>query len=383
VDAPTQVQAGVRTGIAETADEGKARSFPCGQCGADLEFNAGAQSLVCPYCGHAQALSVQPDAVIVERDLPAMLDQLARQRAQKASPGNAGAQRKEVRCRACGATVSFDATLTSDACSFCASPIQLDDVHDSPERIVVDGVLPLLVAKERAAAALRAWIESRWFAPSDFKRTCVQGRFESVYLPFWTFDALTFSLYTGERGDEYTVTVGSGKNQRRETRVRWSNVSGQVRKLFDDVLVCALRSDTRPLVHKLEPWPLQQLKPYQPELLAGHKARTYDVELGQGFGEAKQAMEEAIRTAVCRDIGGDRQRIHSLRTDYSALTYKHLLLPVWLLVYRYQNQPYQVAINACTGEVQGERPYSKLKIALAVLLGLVVLCVVWVIGQNE
>jgi hypothetical protein len=79
-------------------------------------------------------------------------------------------------------------------------------------------------------------------------------------------------------------------------------------------------------------------------------------------------MEEAIRTEVRQRIGGDEQEITSLDVQYGALTYKHLLLPVWLLVYRYRDKPFQVAINAATGEVQGERPYSWVKIAFAVLL---------------
>jgi hypothetical protein len=42
-----------------------------------------------------------------------------------------------------------------------------------------------------------------------------------------------------------------------------------------------------------------------------------------------------------------------------------------MLAYRYHDRPYQVFVNGATGEVQGERPYSWVKITLAVTAGLI------------
>ena len=119
----------------------------------------------------------------------------------------------------------------------------------------------------------------------------------------------------------------------------------------------------------LSPWPLDQCLPFTPDVLAGYLARTYDVSLKAGFKEAESRMEAVIRSEARGEIGGDTQRIHSISTTYGALTFKHLLLPVWLLSYRYgADKIYQVVVNAATGEVQGERPYSWVKIASTILL---------------
>ena len=83
-------------------------------------------------------------------------------------------------------------------------------------------------------------------------------------------------------------------------------------------------------------------------------------------------METQISRDVRSDIGGDVQQVHSIDTRYDALTYKHLLLPLWLLAYRYSETTYQVMVNAQTGEVQGERPWSWIKITLTTVAGLVV-----------
>jgi hypothetical protein len=113
---------------------------------------------------------------------------------------------------------------------------------------------------------------------------------------------------------------------------------------------------------KLAPWPLEKCVPFTQQILAGFYARTYELELGLGFGQARNQMESAVKAEARRRIGGDEQRVHSCQTQFSAVAFKHLLLPVWLLAYRYNGKPYQVMVNAATGEVQGERPWSWIKI---------------------
>ena len=351
-------------------DRGDGRTFPCGSCGADLVFSIGQQSLECPYCGDVREIEHAPESEVREQDFRAQLRRLAELRSDAAA-GASEDGLNEVQCDACGATVVFPGTLTSSECSFCGSPIQRAAVHTAADRVTVDGVVAFMVNRDTARANLAKWVKSRWFAPNEFKRRGVDGRFTGIYLPFWTFDSHTFSRYRGERGEYYYVTVGSGKNKRRERRTRWYSASGTVRQFFDDVLVVATNALPRSIIDKLEPWPLHTVQPYTPELLAGSLARTYDVELDDGFGIARGRIDDAIRGLVRRDIGGDTQRIHEVSTTYDPITYKHLLLPVWVMAYRFREKTYRVTVNAATGEVHGERPWSAWKIAAAVVSGLV------------
>lgn len=352
------------TEIGEAIDQGRGRIFPCEGCGADLEFNIGQQRLKCPYCGYERELVLEEDAVIAEQDFHAALARLREHRAGADDPPPA---LNEVRCESCGANVVFHGTLTSSSCPFCDSPIQREGVHRAKNRITVDAVLPFRIEQPRAKSALSEWVKSRWFAPNEFLERGAQGKFSGVYVPFWTYDSLTFTLYSGQRGEHYWVTVGSGKNQRRERRTRWYPASGRFQRFFDDVLILADRALPRHLLEKLEPWPLGTSLPFTEQVLAGYLAKTYDIELDAGFVEARKQIDAAIRGEVRARIGGDEQRIHRVDTDYQAITYKHLLLPVWLLAYKFRGKTYRVAINGATGEVQGERPYSWVKILLAVL----------------
>ena len=273
----------------------------------------------------------------------------------------------EVRCESCGGTVAFTGTLTSSSCPYCASPIQRDDVHRAENRVPVDAVLPFLIDRDLARKNLDDWVQSRWFAPNDFLKKRLEGTFNGVYLPYWTFDSLTFTVYSGQRGEHYYVTVGTGKNKRQERRTRWYPASGQFQRFFDDVLVSATEGLPQKILQSLEPWPLHRCLPFTQEVLAGYFARTYDVELDGGFVVGKQRIDTALDADVRSRIGGDTQRVHSIDTRYDGLTFKHVLLPLWLLAYQYKEKSYQVFINAGTGEVQGERPYSWVKITLTVL----------------
>lgn len=358
----------------ESVDDGKGRVFPCEQCGADLEFHIGQQDLKCPFCGHEKRIELAPDTEIAEQDFHAILEKV---RAWRQSGENTNAGQSEVRCSGCGANVVFVGSLTSSECPYCGAPIQRDKVHDSPKRIPVHGILSFQVEKEKARMNLSEWVRSRWFAPNEFLKRGVEGRFNGVYLPFWTYDSMTFSRYCGARGDNYTQTFTDSNGQTRtETHTRWTSVSGSHQRFFDDVLVLATKGMNRDLMDSLEPWPLGSIQPFTQELLAGFLARTYEVELDEGFPIAKKRIDAGIEADVRQLIGGDHQRIDKLQTRYDAITFKHLLLPVWLLAYRYHDKSFQVLVNAVTGEVQGERPYSVWKITLTVLLVLAVVGVI-------
>ena len=93
-------------------------------------------------------------------------------------------------------------------------------------------------------------------------------------------------------------------------------------------------------------------------------------------------MEPDIRSKINRDIGGDDQRIHRVSTRYSNETFKHILLPVWMLSYRYQGKVFQVMVNAQTGKVLGERPVDAMKVAIGVVAAVATAAVLFFMVAN-
>ncbi len=344
--------------------EGQGRIFPCEECGADLKFHIGDQKLKCPYCGAVKEIELKDDAEIREQNFNEMLEVLQKRReSQEEVP----AEHNEVRCESCGSNVLFQGTLTSTECPYCGSPLQREKIHRGGFRIPVDAVLPFKVDSRKVEVKIVEWVKSRWFAPNDFKKRGAEGRVNGAYLPFWTFDTLTFTAYTGERGENYTETVGIGDKKRTVTKTRWYSAAGKFQRFFDDVLINGSRSMVDTHIDELSPWPLQDCLPFTPEVLAGHFARTYDIELAEAFPIAKKIIDSAIYSDCKNRIGGDEQRVHSVKSRYDAITFKHVLLPVYTMVYRYKEKSYGVMVNAATGAVHGSRPYSWVKITLTLL----------------
>ena len=353
------------------------RTYPCRQCGDSLVFDIKLQKLACPSCGFAADVDLTGLAAPIEHDLRQTMNQLRALLASNEAPHATG--EKEIVCQNCGGHTTFSGTLTAIRCPYCATPIQRDDIHDAPSRLAVDGVLPFQVDEKKARTELEGWINGRWFAPTEFKKYKETGAFSSVYAAYFTYDAQTSTRYSGQRGDNYTVTVGSGENQHTETRTSWSHVSGTVADAFDDVTVLANDGFDPKRVKALEPWPTQGAAPFSPQFVAGHLCRTYDRDVEASFGEAQQEMEASIEATIRRDIGGDQQRIERKEVAWNQLTYKHVLLPIWLLTVIYEQKPFQVFINGVTGEVQGQRPWSKVKIAAAIVAAVIVIIIVLVL----
>ena len=343
----------------------RARQFPCARCGAKLQFAPGRSSLKCPYCTHETPVP-DSDEGIEELDFYAYL---AKQEEQGDAYETAGAE-----CRGCGAHVDLPPALDASRCPYCDHALVAEA---TPRRLLRPrSVLPFRIPRQEARELFRSWIKGLWFAPSALKKAHkLESRLNGVYIPYWTYDSQTASTYTGMRGEHYWVTETyttrvNGQTQTRTRQVRktrWWPASGRVVVPFDDVLVLASSATPRDMTEDLEPWDLGALEPFSEEYLAGFIAQRYEVGLAAGFEDAKKKMDPGIRNAVRRDIGGDVQRIHSLNVRYEDVTFKHLLLPVWVSAYRYNRKVYRFVVNARTGEVRGERPWSFWKIAFAVL----------------
>ncbi|MEM9477148.1 MAG: TFIIB-type zinc finger domain-containing protein [Pseudomonadota bacterium] len=332
-------------------------AFPCSACGSDLRYAPGTGRLHCDHCGNEEDISdVGPWAgAIAELDFRRALDNLLPQ-----------AEIEETRvlsCPNCGAQVEYREEVHAKECPFCATPVVTDT--GTHRHIKPKGILPFALSEDAARDAMTDWLGSLWFAPNGLTQYARKGRrLQGIYVPYWTFDADTRTRYTGARG---TVrSTGSGKNRRRTTS--WRNVSGRVARFFDDVLVLASQSLPRRFTDALEPWDLSALEPYQPSYLAGFRAEGYQIDLRNAFDLARQKMDAVIRRDIKFDIGGDRQRINKVETEISDVTFKHVLLPVWMAAYRYRGKSYRFVVNGRTGRVRGERPWSAWKIAVAVIL---------------
>lgn len=350
--------------IAEKANQAETK---CKECGALLHYSPGTTSLNCQYCGTENTFEVKHES-IEEMDFEGFV-------AEYMSKGDAMQTLSTIHCDSCGSTTTLNPNIVSDSCAFCGSHLSVK--AGSTKAIKPKSLLPFSIDKNKGFEEFTKWVKGRWFAPSDLKKYLRHSeKLSGVYIPYWTYDAQTDSSYTGMRGvnrqESYTTTVNGKSVTQTRTVIDWYPCSGYVDRHFDDVLVLASTSLPKSYTEALEPWDLGNLTPFDEKFLSGFRAESYAVDLVKGYEDAKGKMDVLIRQDVNRHIGGQHQRILTLNTTHTDVTFKHILLPVWISAFQYRGKTYRFLVNGRTGEVQGERPYSFWKIFFFVLMCLAV-----------
>jgi DNA-directed RNA polymerase subunit RPC12/RpoP len=337
--------------------------YQCPSCGAALEFAPGTAGMVCPYC-QARLDIAAPGTGSPKHDYSAYA----------AHPHTALAQLPlfTLTCGNCGSTQQQSAIAAR--CPSCRSPLVVSDDLGG-ELKGPDGVVPFEVDRDKAAVCFREWTSSRWFAPSALKKISRTASMNGSYLPHWGFDDRTTTDYAGQRGDHYYTTETYTTQQNGQTvtntrqvqHTRWSHAEGRVSRDFVDMLATGVSTPDADLLEKLGPWSTAAATGYRPEYLAGFDSPRYDVDADAGFASAKQDMASIIEDDCRADIGGDEQRVSQMSINDQDVLFRLLLLPLWIATYVAGGKTFDVFVNANTGEVIGERPYSAFKIVAAVV----------------
>jgi len=348
-------------------------TYQCQGCGAALKYKPGTTLLHCEYCGTNTSIDVKVVEEVQEFDFEeyVLTEEILNTKATKV-----------ISCRKCGAESTFDESMKSVGCPYCNTPLIESDVHE--ERLYQPSyLLPFQVSDNEIRTHMSAWLSKCWFAPNKLKtRALHSNKQQGVYIPCWTYDAQTNTDYTGQRGDNYTVSVGSGKNRRTETRTRWSSRSGHISLFFDDVMVPASKIITTQVMTEINNWDTMNMVEHNNRFLSGFITEKYNINMQTGFSLAKSKMESDIQYAIRRDIGGDKQRINSFKTAFSDIKFKLILLPVYMSSYTYKNKLYHFFVNGRTGRVTGDRPYSVVKITFAVIAGIILAAfLIWLFNQ--
>ncbi len=350
----------------EAADEhvqsSAGHEFPCDNCGASMEWDPVADALTCSYCEHVVVVP-RDEGEVVERSL-AEADDAAR---------GFGVEVRVAHCDGCGAKVSYDEASTSNVCVYCGEATVL--AQEANRNVLrPESLVPIDVDRAKVHENFRKWIRGLWFRPNALKQV---AKFEAVgiYVPFWTFDCDVHSDWSADAGYYYYVTVSytvtvNGKPQvrtRQERRTRWRPAWGQRDDRYDDLLVLASRGLSSDLVEELGDFDTSALVPYKPHYLAGWRAEEYRVDLEGGWELGRESVRDNQRRLCSRDVPGDTQRNLRVKNHISNVRWKHILLPIWSLQYRFKKKTYTVLVHGQTGRVAGTAPLSWIKITVAVL----------------
>lgn len=355
----------LKTPLEATAQQ----KFSCPACGGEARWDPAKKALVCVFCGTTSPAQAQLNAtgeqVIVEHDLIQAL---------RAIPDDQrGWQTKKisVKCQSCQAISVFDPARVGQRCDFCGSSA-LVPYEEIKEAFRPESLLPMKIGENQVRDSIHRWYRTRWFAPNRLKRAALTDTVKGLYIPYWTFDAQVRAEWTAESGYYYyeqeTYRDSQGELKTRQVqKTRWEPSRGQLDHFFDDELVPASRGVQPEMLRRIEPFPTKELAPYQPGFLSGWVVERYQIDLGTAAHTAREEMDAELRQLCAAQVPGDTHRNLQVEADYSGQTFKHILVPIWLLTYNYGTRNFQVVINGYTAAIAGKYPKSWIKITLAVL----------------
>jgi hypothetical protein len=293
--------------------------------------------------------------------------------------------RRTVQCRSCKAVSVFDPTRVGQRCEFCGSP-ELVDYEEIKSPIRPQSLLPFKVSQSQVRDQIRRWYASKWLAPGALKSRALVDTVHGVYIPYWTFDAKVVCPWDADAGHYYYTTESFRDNQGRpQTRqvqhVRWEPASGVLEHFFDDEPIPGTQGIPRALLAQVEPFMTNELVPYDTSYLSGFVVEHYQVVLLDAAKASEAAMERKLRELCAAEVPGDTYRNLQIHPTFSGRTFKHILVPVWLLTYTYGPRVYHVLVNGGTGRIAGDYPKSPWKIAL-IVIGVIIFVLILLMSQN-
>ena len=342
----------------------------CPQCGGTMDFDPATGGLHCPFCDYTEEIKAGSAG-----NGPEKAEELDFASAEQTGNCDWGTEQKTVTCKNCGATSVYDALDVANVCPYCGSNQVMEAA--AVDTLAPGGVVPFKVTAKQAGEAFTKWLKKKWFCPGKAKKSAEADSFQGVYLPYWTFDSDTYTTYDAEYGKDRRVRRG-----KEETTVTdWYRTSGSYSEFIDDELVCGSDRHEKGILHSIEPFDTADNKAYKPEYLAGFVAERYSLGLKDAWEKAKEQIRKKLQNGISSQIrsqhAADHVRNIRMNTRHSNITYKYLMLPIWLSSFEYNGKIYQFMVNGQSGKVGGKSPISVLRVLLAILLVIAIIVLLY------
>ena len=332
--------------------ENRTAVMKCPACGADMIYDAESGKLLCEHCGTQKEIESKTSE---ELDFERLLTD------------KGGWDESHVfRCENCGAQEVLDKNEIAKQCPFCGAT-NIVETSELPN-IRPNAVVPFRVALKDAATAVKTWVRKRIFAPQKFRKSAKPEKMKGVYMPSFSFDSQTHSYYTAVLGKHYYVTRRVNGRTVQEQRTRYFTVSGNYEMFFDDVLIQASGTIDQKSLNKLQPFQTNDSREYTKEYLSGYTA-TQNTKSGlECWEEAKGVIGNRLQSAILSQYVYDVVSSFRISTQYSGITFKYILLPVYVGHCKWHTKIYNFFVNGLNGKVTGKAPISPLKVFITVLI---------------
>jgi DNA-directed RNA polymerase subunit RPC12/RpoP len=317
------------------------RRFSCPRCASRLVFTPDGAALHCEHCGYRHLL--EQAGAIGEQDFVVTM---ARDEGHRQPVGL-----RAFTCQGCAAPFLLGPASLTFTCPYCDATYALGDVGIQ-SLVPPDAIIPFALTEAAAQKAVDGWLRAQ--------RLPGRALAHPLYLPLWTFDVGGAIHWSGYR-QQYR---GAAPFDAERPAFVPEREEGDYAILLDDYPVPACKTLPSALHPLLQQFSFAAAVPFDPDYLANWPAQTYQVTVGDASLQARRAAfqqhEELVRRSLAR-----LQQLHLSPAHIDILSYKLLLVPIWLGHYDYRSTRYAVAVNGQTGAVLGEQPAPGLRRWLA------------------
>ncbi|ADB18710.1 hypothetical protein Psta_4057 [Pirellula staleyi DSM 6068] len=292
---------------------------------------------------------------------------------------------KHFHCDNCGSDLAVEPSQRSLVCPFCDSTY-VRELPASLGRERPEFVIGFAITPAQAEAKFKQWLgENTWFRPGDLATKSMVDKLRGMYVPFWSFSTLAESTWQAQIGEyyyrteTYTVRV-NGKSETRTKRVRyteWWPLGGNHHQYYSGYLVSASKGLTQAQAVQIQPYQMQSLKRYEPYFLAGWMSEEYSVDRAAALAFSQQEFYRREEQNVAAHLPGDTHSQLSVQTEFSQTNSDLILLPIYVVSYKYQGQLFQFLLNGQTGKMSGDKPVAWQRVAIVV--GVVIAAILLVV----
>ena len=328
------------------------QDFKCPCCDGAIGFDSALQKMKCPYC------DTEFDVETIKtynQDLNIGEDQME----WDTEPGSQWTVDettglRSYQCNSCGGEIVGDETLGATSCPFCGNAVVMTEQFAGV--LKPDLVIPFMLSKEQAKAALHQHYKKKVLLPKTFKDMNHIDEIKGIYVPFWLFDA------DADADIKYRATrVRTWSDSRyyyTETKYYQILRGGVIG--FDCVPVDGSSKMADDLMESIEPFNMSGAVNFEKAYLAGYLADKYDVDSKQSIVRANQRIKKSTEDSFAATVRG----YSSVNTTSSSVRLsnsraKYALYPVWLLNTTWNGNNYHFVMNGQTGKFAGNLPMDK------------------------
>lgn len=337
------------------------KQLKCKNCGGVLEFDPESQRMKCPYCGMEEEITAEEDRI-----------------GQDDETGEAEPNRgdfKIITCESCGAELLTDEYTTATFCSYCGSPALVESRLTEEQK--PDGIMPFWINREKALEAYRAWTRKGFLTPKVFKSAAVMEKISGIYVPFWLYDYRTDLHAEGQ-----CVRIRhSSDSENTYTHRDFYYVCRDIEAKFEKVPADASEKMEDGMMDQLEPFHYEDLRPFSMKYLSGYLSERYNMTAEALEERVENRVNAYVEDILGKEVRGYSEKYLTKNIKNHPQKAEYVLLPVWLLNYRYNGKNYSFAMNGQTGKIVADLPVSKGKAAgVFVLTFIIMYLLILIIG---